>query len=69
MEAEQVHIGEIMLDGVIKSKMDRRSVFMVSIEHLTMVVKRSIESALTPAPLFLAVCRIVLQMSPGREYG
>jgi len=44
-------------------------VLMVSIEHLTTVVKRSIESALTPAPLFLAVCRIDLQMSSGREWG
>jgi hypothetical protein len=39
----------------------------VSIEHLTTVIKISIESALTPVPLFLAVCRIVLQMLPGRE--
>ena len=39
VEAEQVHIGEIMLDGVIKSKMNRRSVLMASIEHLTTVVK------------------------------
>jgi hypothetical protein len=31
------------------------------------VVKRSIESALIPAPLFLAAWRMVLQMSPGRE--
>ncbi len=42
---------------------------MVGIRHLTRVVKRSIELAFMPAPLLLAVLRIVLQMSPGRENG
>jgi len=30
-------------------------------------LKRSMESAFMPAPLFLAAWSIVLQMSPGRE--
>jgi hypothetical protein len=40
---------------------------IVGIGHLTRAVKRSMESALTPAPLFLVALRMVLQMSPGRE--
>jgi len=34
---------------------------------LTRAVKRSMESVLMPAPLFLAAWSIVLQMLPGRE--
>ena len=42
---------------------------MVPIRHLTRVVKRLIELAFLPAPLFLATWRIVLQMLPGMENG
>ncbi len=42
---------------------------MEGIGHLTRVVKRSIESAFMPAPLFLAAWRIVLKMLPGRKNG
>ncbi len=34
---------------------------------LTRAVKRSLESALMPAPLFFAAWSIVLQTLPGRE--
>ncbi len=33
---------------------------------LMMLMKMSMESALTPAPLWRLACRIVVQMSPGR---
>ena len=46
-----------------------RSCLMVPIRHLTRVVKRLIELAFLPAPLFLATWRIVLQMLPGMENG
>ena len=36
--------------------------------HLTSDVNKSMESALMPVPLFFAACRMVLQMSPTREY-
>jgi hypothetical protein len=48
--------------------MNRKLGLTLGIGHLTRVVKRLIESALTPAPLFLATC-IILQMLPGRKYG
>ncbi len=48
--------------------MKRRSGSIVCIGHLTRAVKRSMESALTPAPLFFAALRMVLQMLPGREW-
>ncbi len=47
--------------------MKHRSGSIVRIGHLTRAVKRSMESALTPAPLFLAALQMVSQMSPGRE--
>ena len=51
--------------------MNQRSGLTVGIEHLTRAVKRSIESALTPAPLFLAACRerIVLGWRCGGGWG
>jgi len=53
----------------MRSKMKWRSGLMVGIENLMRVVKRSIVSVFIPAPLFLAVWRMVLQMLPGRENG
>jgi hypothetical protein len=46
-----------------------RSGLAVGIEDLTRVVNRLMVLAFIPAPLFLAVWRMVLQMSPGRENG
>ena len=46
-----------------------RSGLMAGIEDLTRVVKRSIVLVFISYPLFLAVWRIVLQMSSGRENG
>ena len=40
---------------------------MVEIEQLRSEGKRSMESALTPAPLLCAACRMVSYMLPGRE--
>ena len=42
---------------------------MVGIEDLTRVVNISMVLAFTPAPLFLAAWRMVLQMLPGSENG
>jgi hypothetical protein len=53
----------------MRLKMKWRSGLTVGIEDLTRVVKRWIVSAFIPAPVFLAACRMVLQMSPGREKG
>jgi hypothetical protein len=65
VEAEQVDICKVTFDGLwelvlvdeVKDewrKIKWRSCLMVLILHLTSVVKRSIESALTLVPLFLA---------------
>ena len=40
---------------------------MVGIEQLRREDKRSLESALTPAPLLRVACWMVLHMLPGRE--
>ena len=53
----------------MRLKMKWRSGLMVGIENLMRVVKRSIVSAFIPAPLFLVVWRIILQILPGRENG
>ncbi len=42
------------------------SLFIVLSLRLTRLMNESIESALIPVPLCLAVCRIVSHMSPGR---
>jgi hypothetical protein len=51
----------------IRLKIKCRLGLIVRIGHLTRAVKRSMESVLTAAPLFLAALQMVLQMSPGRE--
>ncbi len=40
---------------------------MVRMEQLRSKEKRSMKSALTPAPLLQAACQMVLQMLPGME--
>ena len=48
--------------------MNWRLSVMVGMEHLRREEKRSMEFALTPAPLLQAACRMVSHMLPGREY-